>query len=77
MTTDFFIPDTTYLLDRPGRASERLPEFQCVAVAVHPGTDLRLAFGFRRSGSTSRWVADFLNDTDWANGWCIASHPTE
>jgi hypothetical protein len=68
-TDDFFTPATNYLLRDPYRAPEIRPEFQCVAVAVHPSKGERRAFGFWRSGSQSSWLSHAMHDSDWAEGW--------
>lgn len=69
MDAGFFAPNVTYLLDAPYRAPEVLPQFQCVAVAVHPSKGEDRAFGFYRAGSMSAWVSHAMNADEWERGW--------
>lgn len=66
---NFFATDATYLADTPYLAPEIRPEFQCVAVAVHPRCGQRRAFGFWRAGNASPWLSRAMDDNDWAKGW--------
>ena len=75
MTAEFFVPGTTYLRDVPFRAPEICPEFQCVAVAVHPSKGEDRAFGFWRQGAFSPWVSQALSLADWERGWLPIPRP--
>jgi hypothetical protein len=75
--TDFFAPDTTYTLADPYKAPEIRPQFQCVAVAVHPSKGEDRAFGFWRAGHASPWVSHAADAKDWAKGWVEMFRPEE
>lgn len=67
----FFEPGTEYIGEDPYRAPEIQPEFQCVAVAVHPKDGTLRAFGFERSGSHSAWRSSAMRVREWADGWTV------
>ncbi|GKQ39517.1 hypothetical protein [Streptomyces sp. A012304] len=66
---DFFRPGRTYTTDEPFRAPEDRPNFQCVAVAIHPTMGSRRALGFEQPGSGRTWKSASLRDDEWADGW--------
>ena len=66
---DFFRPGRTYTEDAPFRAPEDRPNFQCIAVAVHPTTGGRRALGFEQAGAGRPWKSSSLRDEEWADGW--------
>lgn len=66
---DFFEPGRTYTEDAPFRAPEDRPNFDCIAVAVHPTTGNRRAFGFEQAGAGSPWRSSSMRDEEWADGW--------
>lgn len=68
-TPDFFHPGHTYTEDAPFRAPEDRPNFQCVAVAVHPTTGTRRALGFEQPGAGAPWRSSSMRDEEWAGGW--------
>lgn len=68
-TPDFFQPGHTYTQNAPFRAPEDRPNFQCIAVATHPTTGNRRAFGFDQPGAGGPWSSASLRDEEWADGW--------
>jgi hypothetical protein len=66
---DFFQPGRTYTEDAPFRAPEDRPNFQCIAVAVHPTTGDRRALGFEQPGAGRPWRSSSMRDEEWADGW--------
>ncbi|MER5750687.1 hypothetical protein [Streptomyces sp. NPDC002088] len=65
----FFEPGRTYTENAPFRAPEDRPNFQCVAVAIHPTTGNRRALGFEQPGAGRPWSSASLRDEEWADGW--------
>lgn len=65
----FFEPGRTYTENAPFRAPEDRPNFQCVAVAIHPTTGTRRALGFEQPGTGGRWSSSSMRDEEWADGW--------
>lgn len=68
-TPDFFQAGHTYTEDAPFRAPEDRPNFQCIAVAIHPTTGGRRAFGFDQPGAGGPWSSASMRDEEWADGW--------
>ena len=68
-TPDFFQAGRTYTQNAPFRAPEDRPNFQCTAVAVHPTTGDRRAFGFDQPGVGAPWSSASMRDEEWADGW--------
>lgn len=68
-TADFFQPGRTYTENAPYRAPEDRPNFQCVAVAVHPTKGNRRALGFEQSGAGAPWASASMRDEEWWDGW--------
>lgn len=66
---DFFQPGRAYTEDAPFRAPEDRPNFQCIALATHPTTGDRRAFGFEQPGAGRPWKSSSLRDEEWADGW--------
>jgi hypothetical protein len=66
---NFFEPGRTYTEDAPFRAPEDRPNFQCVAVAIHPTTGDRRALGFEQAGAGAPWKSSSFRDEEWADGW--------
>jgi hypothetical protein len=69
LPADFFEPGRTYTEDAPFRAPEDRPNFQCIAVAIHPTTGGRRALGFEQPGAGSPWRSSSMRDEEWADGW--------
>ncbi|MCI3153190.1 hypothetical protein ELQ39_15765 [Streptomyces sp. GB4-14] len=69
LPADFFEPGHTYTVNEPFTAPEVRPHFQCVAVAVHPTTGNRRAFGFEQRTANAPWASASLRDEEWADGW--------
>ena len=76
LPADFFEPGHTYTEDAPFRAPEDRPNFQCVAVAIHPATGNRRAFGFEQSGAGRPWSSCSMRDEAWADGWTNVTDTT-
>ena len=66
---DFFRPGHTYTENEPFTAPEIRPHFHCVAVAIHPTTGNRRAFGFEQRTTNAPWASASLRDEEWADGW--------
>ncbi|MFE9921615.1 hypothetical protein ACFYQA_08530 [Streptomyces sp. NPDC005774] len=69
LPADFFEPGRTYTVNEPFAAPEIRPHFQCVAVAIHPTTGKRRAFGFEQRTANAPWTSASLRDEEWADGW--------
>ncbi|MEO3973918.1 hypothetical protein [Streptomyces sp. CAU 1734] len=67
----FFEPGTTYFFKPHNYAApEQWQYFQCKAVTVRPGTEIRIAFGFIKSGlPDSAWTPTGLGYSEWARDW--------
>ncbi|MFF7130328.1 hypothetical protein [Streptomyces sp. NPDC008240] len=68
-TPDFFQPGHTYTENAPFRAPEDRANFQCIALAIHPTTGDRRAFGFEQPGAGHPWRSSSLRNEEWADGW--------
>lgn len=77
LRTDFFQPGHTYTADEPFTAPELRPNFQCVAVAIHPTTGNRRALGFEQRGAGARWASSSMRDEEWADGWVVVTEDGE
>lgn len=76
LPADFFEPDRTYTEDAPFRAPEDRPNFQCIAVAIHPTTGNRRALGFEQAGAGRPWKSSSMRDEEWADGWTDVTDTT-
>jgi hypothetical protein len=74
--TPFFQPGRTYTEAAPFRAPEDRPNFQCVAVAIHPTTGTRRALGFEQPGAGGPWKSASFRDEEWADGWTDVTDTT-
>lgn len=74
---DFFQPGRTYTKDAPFRAPEDRPNFQCIAVAIHPTTGSRRALGFEQAGAGGPWKSASFRDEEWADGWADITDTTQ
>lgn len=74
---DFFQPGHTYTANEPFTAPELRPNFQCVAVAIHPTTGNRRALGFEQRGAGARWASSSMRDEEWADGWVVVTEGGE
>jgi len=74
-STGFFQANTTYTLADPYKAPEIRPQFQCIAVAVHPTKGESRAFGFWRAGHMSPWLSHAMHANDWDKGWVEVRKP--
>ncbi|MGA5604051.1 hypothetical protein ACPCUF_23950 [Streptomyces griseoincarnatus] len=76
LPADFFEPGHTYTVNEPFTAPEIRPHFQCVAVAIHPTTGNRRAFGFEQRTANAPWASASLRDEEWADGWVDVTEET-